>query len=161
MGHATRRVTAVFTVLAAALALALAACGGGTSTKDKNAYAEKVNVAQQKFALTVSTVSGETGAKNTIREQQRTLQRFEKAIDGVIKDLRGIDPPSEFTAQHQKLTDVMTGFGKAISQANDAMRTPTPVGLAKAKAELATATRSVNSRVAAAIAAINLKLRGK
>lgn len=159
MGQASRRSTAAFAVLVAGLALA--ACGGGTSTKDKNAYAQKVNAAQQKFALTVSTVSGETGAKNTIRQQQRTLQRFEKAIDGVITDLRGIDPPSEVTAQHQKLTDVMTGFGKAISQANKAMRSPTPSGIAKAQAQVATATQSVNARVGAAIAAINVKLRGK
>jgi phage-related tail protein len=140
----------------------LAACGGGTSTSDKNAYAKKVNAAQTKFAETVTTVSGQGGSKtNSIRQQQATLVRFQTAIEGVVKELRAIDAPPEATKEHERLTAVMAGFGKAIGDAGKAMRNPTPSGIELAKRSLATATQTVNARVNAAIAAINLKLRGK
>jgi hypothetical protein len=109
----------------------------------------------------VTTVAQETGAKNSVSQQQKTLQRFSKAIDGVVADLRGIDAPSEVTKEHERLTAVMAGFGNAISEANAAMRNPTPRAIELAKRRVATATESVNARVNAAIAAINVKLRGK
>jgi hypothetical protein len=65
MARVTRGVAAVVTVLLAVAALA--ACGGGTSTKDKNAYAKKVNAAQTKFAETVSTVDKESGPRRSRR----------------------------------------------------------------------------------------------
>jgi hypothetical protein len=159
MARVTRRVAATVTAIVAVLALA--ACGGGTSTKDKNAYARKVNAAQQRFASTVRTVDQASGSKSSISRQQRTLKRFETAIQGVIKELKAIDAPSEVTSEHGKLVAVMTGFGTAIGQANDAIRNPTPQGIDLAKRRLAAATQSVNARVSAAIAAINAKLRGK
>ena len=159
MARLSRRVAATVTAFAAVAAIA--GGGGGTSTKEKNAYAREVNAAQQRFATTVSTVAQQTGKGNSIRQQQRTLQRFDTAIQGVVKELNAIDPPSEVTAEHAKLTSVMTGFGKAIGQANDAMRNPTPTRIETAQRDVATATSSVNARVAAAIAAINAKLRGK
>jgi hypothetical protein len=159
MARVTRRVAAVVTALLAVTALA--ACGGGTSTKDKNAYAEKVNAAQTKFAQTVSTVDKASGSAGSITQQQRTLRRFKRALDGVVADLRRIDPPSEVAKEHEQLTSVMVRFRKDIGQANDAMRNPTPSGIEFAKRRLATVTTSVNARVSAAIAGINIKLRGK
>lgn len=158
------RLTRRFAPAAAAIvvAAALVACGdGGTSTKEKNAYAEKVNAAQTKFASTVTTVSQSEGSKNSISRQRETLRRFEAAINGVVRDLRAIDPPSEVTKEHARLTAVMSGFGKAIGDANDAMSNPTPRGIEQAQQRIATATQSVNARVNAAIAAINVKLKGK
>jgi hypothetical protein len=159
MARLNRRVAATATAVVAVLALA--ACGGGTSAKEKNAYAQEVNAAQQRFASTVSSVSEGTGAGNSIRQQQRTLQRFETAIAGVVKELNAIDAPSEVTKEHERLTTVMTGFGKAIGQANDAMKNPTATRIDTAQRDVTTATSSVNARVSAAIAAINAKLRGK
>lgn len=145
----------------AALALALSACvgGGESDTKDKKAYARAVNDAQTEFASTVTTVSQEVGPGSSIRRQQRTLRRFEAAIDGVVQDLRGIDPPSEVEREHDRLVAVMSGFGDDIEQANEAMRNPTPSSLELAKRRITTATQTVNARVNAAIAAINVKLR--
>jgi predicted small secreted protein len=144
-------------------ALALSACGGGggegTGTQDKNAYARAVNDAQTEFASTVTTVSQEVGPSSSIRRQQRTLRRFEAAIEGVVEDLRGIDPPSEVEREHDDLVDVMSGFGDDIEQANAAMRDPTPRSLDFAKRRITSATQTVNARVNAAIAAINVKLR--
>jgi hypothetical protein len=159
MARLTRRLASIAAAVVAAASLS--ACGdGGTSTKDRNAYAQKVNEAQTKFASTVTTVS-QTGGQNSIRQQQKTLKSFQSAIESVVRDLRAIDAPSEVTKEHEQLTSVMTGFGKAIGDANAAMRNPTPRGIERAQEQVATATQSVNARVNAAIAAINVKLKGK
>lgn len=158
MGRLSRRLAATVTALVAVTAIA--GCGGGTSTKEKNAYAREVNAAQQRFATTVSTVA-QPGTAGSIATQQRTLTRFKRAIDSVVRDLRGIDAPSEVTKQHERLVAVMSGFGKDIGEASAAMRNPTPQRIELAKRRLAGVTQSVNARVAAAIAAINAKLRGK
>lgn len=158
MARLSRRVAATVTALVAVVALA--GCGGGTSTKEKNAYAREVNAAQQRFATTVSTVA-QPGAGGSVAKQQRTLTRFKRAIDSVVRELRGIDAPSEVTKEHERLVAVMTGFGKDIGEASDAMRNPTPQRIELAKRRLGGVTQSVNARVAAAIAAINAKLRGK
>jgi|GEM_PF-2181116 len=160
MARVTRRVASVVMVLVAVTTLA--ACGGGgTSTKDKNAYAQKVNDAQTTFASTVTTVAQAGDGSNSVKKQQQTLKRFQTAIEGVVGELKAIKTPPEVTKEHAQLTAVMTNFGKAIGGANAAMRNPTPNGIESAKQRVATATQSVNARVNAAIAAINAKLKGK
>jgi hypothetical protein len=160
MAPVTRRVAAV--VASVLVILALAACGGGgTSTKDKNAYAQKVNDAQTTFASTVTTVDAESGTQNSLAHQRATLRRFKRAIDGVVSDLRKIAAPSEVTNEHKRLITVMSNFGKDIGQANDALSNPTPAAITEAKRRVALVTQSVNARVNAAIAAINAKLHGK
>ena len=152
-----RMVAAVTPILAAFL---LAACGDeGTATKDRNAYALKVNEAQTTFARTVTNVAQGAGAKSSISQQQRTLKRFESAIEGVVSDLRGIDAPAEVTKEHAQLIKVLSSFGGDISQANDAMSNPTPRTIESAQRRVQAATESVNTRVNAAIAAINAKLK--
>jgi len=157
------RITRRFALTAAAVlaAVALVGCGGGTSTKDKNAYAEKVNAAQTKFASTVTTVDQQSGSQQSLSHQRATLARFKSAIDAVVKDLRGIDPPPEVAKEHARLVAVMTDFGSRIRQADSALRDPTPAGITRAKQQLTSVTQTVNARVAAAIAAINVKLKGK
>jgi len=159
MARVMRGVASIVTPILAVLALA--ACGGGTSTKEKNAYAQSVNAAQRKFASTVTTVAKQTGPKSSVSQQQRTLRRFQAAIVGVVGDLRRIEPPSEVSKEHEQLVSVMRGFGNDIGQANEAMRHPTLRAIELAKRRVATATRSVNARVDAAVAAINVKLNGK
>ena len=157
MARVTRTMAAAVTAIFAVLALA--ACGGGTSTKEKNAYAEKVNAAQLKFSASVTTAKQQAGG-NSFTQQRRTLRRFEIAIDAVVRDLRAIKAPSDVSKEHQNLTTVMTDFGKAIGDANAAMRDPSQRGVEEAKRRLQVATESVNARVSAAIAAINVKLKG-
>jgi ElaB/YqjD/DUF883 family membrane-anchored ribosome-binding protein len=156
MARLTRRFAS--TAAAVVAVAALSACGG-TSTKDKNAYAQKVNAAQQRFATSVGTVDQQSGSNASLAHQQATLRRFEQAIDGVVADLRKIDAPSDVTNEHDRLIAVMTSFGRDIGQATDSLRNPTQQGVERAKQRLATVTQSVNARVAAAIAAINLKLK--
>ncbi len=156
MTRVTRRMAP--TVAPILAALALAACGG-SDKEEKNAYAREVNAAQQKFASTVTTVSQEVRPGSSVSRQQRTLRRFEAAIDGVVDDLRDIDPPSEVEKEHERLVGVLSGFGADIEKANEAMRNPTPRSIELAKRRVSSATQSVNARVNAAIAAINGKLR--
>ena len=160
MARLTRRCASI--AAARVAAGVLGACGSsGTSTKDRNAYAEKVNAAQTKFASTVTTVSQAGGSSSSISQQRKTLERFQAAIESVVRDLRAIDAPSEVTKEHKQLTSVMTGFGKAIGEANAAMRNPTPRRIEQAQQRVQAATQSVNARVNAAIAAINVKLKKK
>ncbi|MGI9100515.1 MAG: hypothetical protein ACR2H2_18840 [Solirubrobacteraceae bacterium] len=158
MARVTAGIASIVTLILAAVALG--ACGGGTTTKEKNAYAERVNAAQTKFASTVKTVAQEGSPKSSIGEQRSSLLRYEAAIVGVVDDLRRIDAPSDVSKEHEELVSVMRRFANDIGQANDAMRSPTPRSIESAKRRLRSATQSVNARVGAAVAAINVKLRG-
>jgi ElaB/YqjD/DUF883 family membrane-anchored ribosome-binding protein len=159
MARVTRGVVSLVASILAVVALG--ACGGGTSTKEKNAYAQRVNAAQTKFASSVETVSHESGSARSLGQTRQTLLRYEAAIVGVVDDLRKIDAPSEVSKEHEELVSVMRRFADDIGQANDAIRNPTPRGLESAKRRLSSATMSVNARVGAAVAAINVKLRGQ
>jgi hypothetical protein len=159
MTRVTRRVAS--TVMPILAVVALGACGGGTGTQEKNAYAREVNAAQTKFALTVSNASQDSGGEPSLRRQQRVLRRFHTAIEDVVRDLRNIDAPSEVSKEHSQLVSVMSGYGDEIGRADEAMRNPTPLGTQQAKDRLDSASRSVSAQVNAAIAAINVKLRGE
>jgi ElaB/YqjD/DUF883 family membrane-anchored ribosome-binding protein len=160
MARATRRIAAAVTPILAAVALV--GCGGGTSTKEKNAYAQQVNAAQTKFATTVTTAAaGEAKGEQGVAGLQRTLRRFHTAVDGVVQDLRHIDAPSEVSTEHERLVSVMGAYGDEIGQTIDEMRNPTPQVAERAKQRLDVAQRSVTAQVNAAIAAINVKLRGE
>jgi ElaB/YqjD/DUF883 family membrane-anchored ribosome-binding protein len=160
MTRVTRRAASIVTPILAVVALA--ACGGGTGTQDKNAYARQVNAAQTKFALTVSTAASEEskGDQGTAR-LQLTLRRFRTAVDGVVRDLRHIDAPSEVSKEHEQLVSVMSGYGDEIGRTIEEMRNPTPRVAQRAKQRLDSAQRTVTAQVNAAIAAINVKLRGQ
>ena len=159
MARVTRRVASIVTPILAVAALG--ACGGGTSTKEKNAYARQVNAAQTKFATTVSTAaSKESKGERSISSLQLTLRRFRAAIEDVVRDLRDIDPPSEVSEEHGQLVSVMSGYGDAIGRTIEEMRNPTPREAQLARQRLDSAQRSVTARVNAAITAINVKLRG-
>jgi predicted outer membrane protein len=160
MARVTRRVASTVTLILAVVALG--ACGGGTSTKDKNAYAERVNAAQTKFSSTVATAASEDSkGKRSLSRQQRTLRRFDAAIANVIRDLRNIDAPSEVSQEHDRLISVMIDYGDEIEGAGEAMRNPTPRESQVVRQRLAAAQRSASTQVNAAIAAINVKLRGE
>ena len=144
---------------AGALLLALAAlagCGGDSS--ENTAYVEQVNAAQTEFAATVTRVSREITPTSSSRQDQRTLARFAGAIDGVVGDLRRIEVPAEVRPEHDRLVAAMTGFGRDIDEANDALRRPSRRTLAAAQRTISRATTTVNSRINAAIGAINVKL---
>jgi hypothetical protein len=160
MARATRRIAAAATLILAAVALV--ACGGGTSTKEKNAYAQQVNAAQTKFRTTVTAAAaGAAKGEQGVAGLQRTLRRFHTAVEGVVQDLRRIDAPSEVSAEHERLIALMGAYGDEVGQTIVEMRNPTPQVAEQAKQRMDVAERSVSARVNAAIAAINVKLRGE
>jgi hypothetical protein len=155
----TRRFASIVTLVVAVVALG--ACGGGTGTQDKNAYAREVNAAQSKFAEAVSNASQGSERDHSLRRQQLLLRNFHTAIEGVVRDLRNIDAPREVSKEHDQLVSVMSGYGDAIGRSEETMRNPTPLATEQASQRLAAASRSVSAQVNAAIAAINIKLRGE
>lgn len=147
-------------VLLAAGAVALSACGDEANSRDaKNAYVAKVNAAQNEFAATVTTVSRQITPKSSPAQDRRTLQRFETAIQDVVKKLEAIEVPSDVATEHKQLVAAMSDFGTEIDKATAALRDPDTRSIAEAQRAIATATQNVNGQIDAAIAAINSKLR--
>jgi hypothetical protein len=140
-------------------AIALGACGGDDGRDAKNAYVRQVNAAQTGFANTVSAVSQEITPKSSASQDRRTLQRFQSAIEDVVKQLRGIEVPTDVEAEHKQLISAMTGFGSEIRKATAVLRNPTTRRVDEARLTTATAPHTDNGQIDAAIAAINSKLR--
>lgn len=153
------RILSVLSVLLAMLVLG--ACGGEDDRDAKNAYVAQVNAAQTEFASTVTTVSQRITPRSSSAQDRKTLEGFESAIDDVVAKLRDIKVPGDVEAEHKQLVDAMTGFGADIKTATVALRNPDTRSIADAQRGIATATQTVNSRIDAAIAAINSKLGAK
>ena len=134
----------------------IAGCGG--DSEENNAYVDDVNAAQVEFADNVARLSREITEDSSPREDRATLDRFEGAIDGVVDDLRRIDPPDVVDAEHDRLVAAMNGFGTEVEEATDALRDPTRSRIERAQRTLAQATAAVDRRINAAITAINSKL---
>jgi gas vesicle protein len=153
-------------VLALALALALAAvglgaCGGGDEREAKNDYVKQVNTAQNEFAANVTTVSQRITKTSSSKEDRKTLEQFQSAIDDVVTDLKAIKVPGDVKSEHAQLVGAMSGFGAQIRSAVSALRNPNEATIDAARRTIQTATQTVNVRVDAAIAAINSKLKQK
>lgn len=142
-------------------AVALSACGDGANSREaKNAYVREVNAAQTGFASTVTSVSKQITPKSSANQDRRTLERFETAIEDVVKQLQGIDVPGDVETEHTQLVSAMTDFGDEIEKATAALRNPDTRSIAEAQRAITTATQTVNGQIDAAIAAINSKLNG-
>ena len=153
------RLLAVIALLAGAGALAACGGGGDDEREAKNAYVAEVNTAQTEFASRITTVSQQITDKSSPAQDRRTLQRFETAIDAVVKQLREIEVPDDVETEHKQLVDAMTDFGGEIAKATDALRDPDTRSIAEAQRAVTLATQTVNGQIDAAIAAINSKLR--
>jgi hypothetical protein len=154
----------VLVVLALALALAavaLGACGGGDDREAKNDYVKQVNTAQNEFAANVSTVSRQITERSSSKEDRKTLEQFQAAIEDVVSDLKAIKVPGDVKSEHAQLVGAMSGFGAQIKAATLALRNPDSRTIAEAQRTIQSATQTVNVRIDAAIAAINSKLGQK
>jgi len=150
------RVASILTMVLATLAVA--ACGGADETEQKNAYVRQVNAVQSEFASNVTTVSSAITAKSSAKEDRASLRRFEAAIKDVVGDLEKIDVPEGVMSEHRQLVAAMNAFGTGIASANAALRDPTTRTLDLAQQRISSATQTVNTKIDAAIAAINTKL---
>ena len=148
-------------LLMAVCAVGLTACGGAKERDEKNAYVKAVNAAQNEFSAEVASVAARITEKSSSRQDRKTLADFQSAIDDVVSQLRGIKVPSDVDSEHKQLVTAMSGFGAQIRKATAALSNPSTPAIARAQAEISTATQQVNARIDAAIAAINSKLAGK
>ena len=145
-------------MLLAFVGAGLVACGGSDEREAKNAYVRQVNAAQAEFAQTVTTVSERITDKSSSRQDRKTLEQFQTAIDDVVTDLRDIEVPGAVEAEHAQLVKAMSGFGSDIRGAISALRNPTQANIEEARKTITAAAQTVNVRIQAAIAAINSKL---
>lgn len=155
MTRPLRAALLIFTFAAAAFA---AGCGG--DAEERNAYVDQVNRAQQSFADTVQELSGQITEQSTTDSDRKTLRRFESAIDGVVEELRSIEPPEEVATQHAELVETMDGYGDEVSAAVDALEEEEePEELVSAQRQLLEATRRVSADINRSIGEINGRLQ--
>lgn len=143
------------------VAVGLVACGGANERDVKNAYVQRVNEAQTDFADTVTTVSKRITSRSTSSQDRKTLQRFQVAIQDVVRKLEAIKAPDDLRIEHAGLVRAMTTFGTQIKKATAALRNPDSAAIAGAQRTIQTATQTVNARINSAIAAINSKINAK
>lgn len=135
------------------------AAGCGDDAEQRNAYVDRVNRAQRSFADTVQELSGQITEQSTTDSDRKTLARFETAIDGVVEELRSIDPPEEVAGQHAELVETMDGYGDEVSAAVDALEGDDPGELLSAQRALLEATREVSADINRSIGEINGRLQ--
>ena len=154
-----RRVIPV--LLAVVALLGASACGDDEAAKQRNAYADQVNRAQNSFAQSFKNLSRKISSTTTPARGRRTLQGFEDAVDTVVTDLRRIDTPSDLQPLHQRLIGEIAGYGKAIRKAKLEFATGSPQRSERAQSALVKATTAISARINRTIAAINRQLQAK
>lgn len=144
---------------AALLAAALLASGcGGADVEQSNAYVEKVNLAQTRFAASFERLAREITRTSTPEQDSSTLQAIEKTLSTTTEDLRRIEPPERVADQHEQLVAAIAGYGESIGDAVAALG-GSAQHAAEAQARLAAETERAGARVSSAVSAINRKLR--
>lgn len=143
----------------AVVATGLTACGGdsGTSTSDKNEYIKKVNEAQTEFAngaakLNLANPSSPADFKNS-------LDQLDPLLSKIISDLDSIDPPSEVSAQHDKLVNSMRDYQKAVNGAKGGLASGDKAQAQQSAQKIATASSQFSQTFDATINEINTKLK--
>jgi len=144
---------------AALLAAALLAAGcGGADVGESNAYVEKVNLAQSRFAASFERLAREITRTSTPEQDRGALLAIEKSLTSAIEDLRRIDPPERVADQHAQLVEAISGYGSSVGAAADALG-GSAQRAAEAQARLAAETERTSQRVSSAVGAINRKLQ--
>lgn len=147
----------IFLVAFASVALIAAGCGG--DTEEKNEYVDQVNKAQTEFANQVTKLSAAITSTSSEATDRKTIQSYQDAVDGVVKDLEGITPPEDVKAEHQQLVDAMSQYGESVSSALDDLQGGTAQDRLKAAQELQKASTQAGTEINQAIDAINKKLQ--
>lgn len=147
----------ILLVAFASVALIAAGCGG--DTEEKNDYVDQVNKAQTEFANQVTKLSSAITSSSSDSADRKTIQSYQDAVDGVVKDLEGITPPEDVKAEHQQLVDAMSQYGKSVSTALDDLQGGTAQDRLAAAQELQKASTTAGTEINQAIDAINKKLQ--
>lgn len=153
MPRSTRALAAV-----ALLAAALMGCGRGD--EGAQAYVQGLNSAQERFATSVGRLSGAITPTSSERSDRRTLDRYRRAVDRVVGDLRAIEPPADVRGLHARLVGTLAGYGRTVHVARDALDERDPGRLRAAQRELERRTTVASTRIQGTIGAINRELDG-
>lgn len=146
-------------LLMALAAVALIAAGCGGDTEEKNDYVDQVNKAQSDFAAQVQKLSTAITSTSSDAADQKTIQSYQTAVDGVVKDLEGITPPQDVEAEHQQLVDAMASYGKSVGSALGELDGGSAEDRLKAATQLQQASATAGTQINQAIEAINTKLQ--
>lgn len=145
-------------VLVAALSLLVAGCGG--DTESKNDYVDSVNKVQTDFANSVQkSASAVPSGGDAAQAAKDTFATLESAIDKLVGDLRGIEPPDDVKQLHDRLISQMNEFKGDISKAGDALGSNDPQAIAKAQTDFATSAGSLGTEISQTITEINQQLQ--
>lgn len=151
------KLSRILLVAFAAVALIAAGCGG--DTEEKNDYVDQVNKAQTEFADQVTKLSTAITSTSSSSADQKTIESYQTAVDGVVKDLEGITPPEDVKAEHQQLVDAMSTYGESVGTALEDLQGGSAQDRLKAATELQTASSTAGTQINQAIEAINKKLQ--
>ena len=146
-------------VLLALVAASLVAAGCGGDVKKNNEYVDAVNKAQNEFASTFDRLNARITATSSPKEDRATLKRFQDAIDKVVGDLRGVEPPDKVKALHKELIGEISSYGGEIGKARKAFGSEDPAKVIAAQTDLVTSVTDVSSKINSTIDQINKKLR--
>ena len=132
----------ILLVAFASVALIAAGCGG--DTEEKNDYVDQVNKAQTEFANQVTKLSSAITSTSSDSADRKTIQSYQDAVDGVVKDLEGITPPEDVQAEHQQLVDAMSTYGDSVGAALEDLQGGSAQDRLKAATELQTASSTAD-----------------
>ena len=154
-GRSGRRLAAGAIIVG--LALAGAGCGGGDAERS-NAYVNRVNDAQTRFASSFERLSRQITSASSPAQDRKTLRSVAASVDVTVADLRKIEPPEKVKKLHGDLVDAISGYGEAIGAAERNLGGGATEA-AQAQARLAADTTRTSTLVTSTIAQINQKLR--
>ena len=142
-----------------ALSVGFTACGGddGTSTDDKNEYISKVNDAQKEFADGAAKLN--LANPSSPEDFKKSLDGLDPLLSGIVSDLKGIDPPEEVQAEHDKLVSSMENYQKTVNDNKAGLTSGEQEETQKAAQAIATASSQFSTDFDATVNQINSKLR--
>jgi len=154
----SRRAVAALLLSLATLVVVAAGCGGGADAK--NAYVEKVQVAQRAFVARFEQVRGRLTATSTLPQDRATLGDFAQATAGFVTALRRAMPPSAVRDQHGRLVAAVLAYQRQVERAEKRLSGGSVQQRAQVRTELSSSVERTQAQIAQAIADINKGLRG-
>jgi hypothetical protein len=139
------------------LAVALGGCADG-DVKEANAYVGAVNAAQGRFAATSETLLARIAPDDAPARNRAALTRFYGAVDGLVTELRRIEPPGRVRTLHGRLIAAVVRFGADLRAAGAAITSRSASRVLRGQERLARATSTVARRINATIGDINAAL---
>jgi hypothetical protein len=140
-----------------ALTVALSGCGGD-DRKEDNAYVDKVNRIQTKFASAYKRVASEITSTTSPKQDQKTIGQLQTTIDETVADLRSVKPPAKVEKLHNDLVIVLDDYGTKLGGVSDDLLSRNQERSTRAVNQLASDTSDASADFTRAIDDINSTL---